>query len=199
MTTRSCPQDGLASKMSLKWRLLVKLLVVYDRNRRAYDTTVGAYVSWWKALGRTCAGIFFRFVHVDMPFVCYSDEVEYLRRLSDWLQKVSNSEKLDFACCCLRKPFYSYYLVQDAEEYVRKLDLEAQQRMKDDRFLVGLNNLEFFALPPAKHFLFYVSVHCFGTRLGVCSYCVCRLNLFWSTTAVRCLVAVVAIHSGLNE
>lgn len=44
-------------------------LVVYGQNRRAHETAVGAFVCRWKALGRTCAGIFLEFEHVDMLLV----------------------------------------------------------------------------------------------------------------------------------
>lgn len=65
--------------------------VVYDRNRTARDSAVGAYVCQWKALERTCAGIFLEFEDIDLLFVCHNDEVE----------------TLDLARCCLRKTFDS--------------------------------------------------------------------------------------------
>lgn len=91
-------------------------LVAFNRNRRACETMVGAYVHRWKVLGRTCAGIFFALVHVGTPVTRHSKEVEHVHRLSNWLQKGTNTGALDFACCCLRKPFDCYYLLRDAEE-----------------------------------------------------------------------------------
>lgn len=78
---------------------------------------VNAYVYRWKALGRTCAGILFRIKHLNRPLVGYSDEVEYVRRLSDLLQKGKDTGTLDLTECCLRKPFDSSYPMRDSEEY----------------------------------------------------------------------------------
>lgn len=51
-----------------------------------------------------------------MPLVGHSDEGECMCRLIDWLQKGTDTRTLDLACCYTRKPFDSYYLVQDADE-----------------------------------------------------------------------------------
>lgn len=60
-------------------------LLVYDRNRRARDTAIGAHVHRWKALGLSFARILLGFEHVDMPFERHSDEVGYVSLLNDWL------------------------------------------------------------------------------------------------------------------
>lgn len=62
----------------------------------------------WKFLG---------FEHVNMPFTRHSDEMEYVRRLSNWGQKGTDTRTLDLTRCSLRKPLESYHLVQDPEEY----------------------------------------------------------------------------------
>lgn len=89
-----------------------KHLVVYDQNHRASDTTVGAYVGQWMALGRAYAEKCFGLEHVNMPYVRHSDEVKNGSRLRDWLQKGIDTATLDLACFCLRKPFDSDYLVR---------------------------------------------------------------------------------------
>lgn len=66
------------------------------------------------ALGRRCAKIFLRFEHMDMPIVGHSDGLEHVRRLSNLLQKGKDTGMPDLDCCCMRKPFNSYYLVQDS-------------------------------------------------------------------------------------
>lgn len=73
-------------------------LVVYDQNRRARDSVVGAYVFRWKGPGKTFAGISIGFYHIEMPFVRHSKEVDYVRRLSDLLLKSSNIKALDLSC-----------------------------------------------------------------------------------------------------
>lgn len=51
--------------------------------------------------------------------------------------------------------------MQDAEEYKQELNLEALQRMKDQAFFVGWQNLEFFVVSPAKSYLPYALVPVF--------------------------------------
>lgn len=92
-------------------------LEVYDWNRRARDTAVDLYICRRKALGRTCAGIFLGIGPADMLFVHPSDDVEYVRRLSDLWQKGTDTGTIDLACCCLCKPFECYYLLPHTEEY----------------------------------------------------------------------------------
>lgn len=133
-------------------------LVIYDWNRRAWNTAVGSYCRRWKFLGRTCAEIFIRFRHMDIPFVRHCDMVEYVRRLNNWLQKDTDTGMMDLACCCLRKPYDSYFLVRGADEYELKLDLEVRQRTKNHGFFVGWYRLEFFAVAPASRLLLYVLV-----------------------------------------
>lgn len=48
-------------------------------------------------------------------------------QLSNWLQKGTNTGTLDMACCCLGKPFDSYYFVRNTVEFERELDLEEHQ------------------------------------------------------------------------
>lgn len=45
-----------------------------------------------------------------MPFVCYSDEVEYVHRGDDRLRRGTDTGTLDLAFCCLLKSFDSCYL-----------------------------------------------------------------------------------------
>lgn len=98
---------------------------------------------------------------MDVPFVRHSDEVEDVLRLSDWSQKRINPRALDLASCCLRKPFDNYFLMEDAEEYEKELDLMVRLRFKNTQNLFGWHNHNFLALPPAKHFLFYAPVFVF--------------------------------------
>lgn len=48
-------------------------LVVNDRNRRARDTTIDAYVPRWKALEKSCARIFLGSEREDIPFLRQSE------------------------------------------------------------------------------------------------------------------------------
>lgn len=112
-------------------------VVVHDWTCRARDTAVGAYVRRWNAHRRACTGIFLVLEHANMPCIRHRDELKYAHRLSNWLQKGTNTGTLDFACCCLRQPFDSYYLVREFEEYDPELDLEVRQRTKNHRFIVG--------------------------------------------------------------
>lgn len=52
-------------------------LVAYDRNHRAHDIAVGAYLCRSKALRRTYPRMFPGPERVGMPFVRHSDELEY--------------------------------------------------------------------------------------------------------------------------
>lgn len=92
-------------------------LEVYDRTHRAHDTAAGACVCQWNVFGTKCAKTFLGFEHVDIPFVRNSDKVEYVLRLCKWLQEGTDSDTLDLACCYLRKPFISYCLVREVDEY----------------------------------------------------------------------------------
>lgn len=76
-------------------------LVLYIRNRRVRETVVDAHARRWEALGWTCIGIFLRLQFVVMQFACYSDAVENVRLMSDWLQKIIGTGTLDLACRCL--------------------------------------------------------------------------------------------------
>lgn len=58
-------------------------LKFHDRNRRARETTVGAYDRLLKELEITCAEIFLGFEHIGMPFIRRSDNVKYACLLSD--------------------------------------------------------------------------------------------------------------------
>lgn len=44
------------------------------------------------------ADIFFGFEHVDMPVVRHIDEVEYVHKLCNYLQKRTDIDTLDLAC-----------------------------------------------------------------------------------------------------
>lgn len=61
-----------------------------------------------------------------MKFVRHSDEMEHVRRLSDWLEESTDTGTLDLACCCLRKPSKSYIFVRCVEEHECKLGLEVR-------------------------------------------------------------------------
>lgn len=62
-------------------------LVVYDRNRGASDTEVGAYVCRWKWLGTMWSGILLELEYTDVPYVRQNNKLEYVCRICDWLQK----------------------------------------------------------------------------------------------------------------
>lgn len=121
-------------------------LEVYDRNHWARHTAVDAYVFCWKACGRTWAGIFLGFMFVVILFARHSDEVEYVRQLSDWLQKSTDTMTLDLSCCCLRMRLDCFYMVQDVKKFERELDLELRQRTIDCGFIVGWHNSNYVLL-----------------------------------------------------
>lgn len=125
-------------------------LVVYLRNCRVRDTAIVSYVYWWKVLGNTFSGIFFGLENVDMLFLRHRNVVEYVRILSDSLQKGTDIGTLHLARCYLCKPFVSFFLAQKAEEYERELDLEVLQETKDHWFFLGWHNLEFFRCTACK-------------------------------------------------
>lgn len=52
------------------------------------------------------------------------------------------------------KPFDSYFLVQDTEEYEQELDLEVLQSTKYQGLFVDWPSLAFLAVPPANRLLF---------------------------------------------
>lgn len=91
-------------------------MAVYDQTCRARNTAVDANVQRWNGIRRICAGISLGFEHLDMPFLCHSDEEENMHGLSYWLQKGIDVWMLDVACCFLCEPANKYHLVHDAEK-----------------------------------------------------------------------------------
>lgn len=68
---------------------------------------------------------------MDLPIVSRSNDVEYVRRLRDWLQEGTDKGTLDLAYCCIQKQVDFYYLVRDGEAFERWLHLGVRQRPKD--------------------------------------------------------------------
>lgn len=108
----------------------------YDRKRQARDTAVSAYIPRLNVFGKTCARIFLEPENADVPFVHHSDEVKYMSRLRNCLQKETDTETLELLCWCLCKPSDSNYLVRDTKTYERELDLVVCQRTKDQGFFL---------------------------------------------------------------
>lgn len=96
---------------------------VYNQTRLVRNTAVGVYGIRWKQPGWMCAGTYLGFEFMDIQLVLRSLKVEYLRRLSDWLQKGTNMEMLDLPFRGLRKPLNGYYLVRYAKEFDQELDM----------------------------------------------------------------------------
>lgn len=112
---------------------------------------------------------------MDMQSVSHCDEVKYVRRPRDWLHEESNSGTLDLTCCRPCMPFDSYYLVQDAKEKRRALDLEGCQRTKDNWFLSDGSMSNCLLSPLQSVCCFMRQRLCFVARLGVLGYCMWRL------------------------
>lgn len=129
-----------------------------------------------------------------------SDKVGYKRRLSDWLQRGTNTGTLDLPCCFLREPFHSYYLLQDAEEFERELNSEVSQRTKGHGVFVEWQNLKFFAVPPLKSLCYLMRLClCYGMRSRVCGYCVCLFRHVRRIAVVYGLVTIIVIRGRSNK
>lgn len=77
---------------------------------------------------------------LNMPFVPHATDVEYLR----CMRKISRadisleSDVYDLSCCCLLRPFSSFYMIGNVKVQGRDLDSEVRQRLKG--FLIVWHN-----------------------------------------------------------
>lgn len=71
-------------------------------------------------------------------------------------------------------------MVQDAEKYKRKLDLEERLRRNGYGCFVGWHNLLFFVVPPAMSLLFYGSLSVFWNEIES----LWLLHMMWTSSLV---------------
>lgn len=96
------------------------------------------------------SGVFLNIPSLNMPYVRYATEVEYLRRVRETLRTdiSSENELADLSRCCLTHPFSSFHLIQEVETLGRDLDCKVRQIVKG--LLVCWHNIELFAIQKAR-------------------------------------------------
>lgn len=67
-----------------------------------------------------------------MPSVRDESEIKYVRFMGKMLRNnmSTESDKADFSCCCLPRPFSFFYLIREVRSGGPDLDLELQQRSR---------------------------------------------------------------------
>lgn len=96
-------------------------LSICERQGRSRDTYVVAYSRRWRALSRSCMGVFLNMQNLDMPFVRYATEVKYVRRIHEMLRTMISSESsvVNLFRCCLSRPISSFYLIRKVDTWSR--------------------------------------------------------------------------------
>lgn len=84
-------------------------LFIYDRQGSLKDTFIGADARRWGAMSRSRPGVLRNLSNLDMPFVCYATEVDFVRRMWKMLGTniSSDSDEVDLSCCCFPRTFRS--------------------------------------------------------------------------------------------
>lgn len=133
-----------------------------------------------------------------MPFVLHSNEVENVRRLSDWLQRLPTMRRWNWRVAICVSHLKDIIWCKSLKSTSWSLTLRC---VKGQHFMgfCWVTQSRVFAVSPAKISQFLRLCLEFWGRLRVCGYCVCRLLPHWRTTKVCCSMTMITIHSGFNR